>query len=145
MASNTEETVIVTSTAPQSNIIINVTDVSNLDAIVTKDPGDVTATATTESIRSTKEASTVYLSKRKVEVDLTNIPDISTLNIVEDEYGSMTSQYTDDLSSVGDYEVGDYDDDDGSINNEVVNLVNSEQQDNMDYVNEKTDGKVKEV
>jgi hypothetical protein len=78
-----------------------------------------------------KEEIKEYLNKRMVEVDLTNIPDISTLNIVEDEYGSITSQCTDDLSSVGDC------DDDSSINNDLMDFI--------DYDDKETDGKIKSV
>ena len=74
--------------------------------------------------------------KRKVEIDLTDIEDIKSLNIVENEIGSMTSQCTDDLSSND----GD-DDDDGSIDDILDFITNDKNKNKTD----ETDGKIKAV
>ena len=78
-----------------------------------------------------KQEITAYLEKRKVEIDLTDIDNIKSLNIVENEIGSMTSQCTDDLSS------NDGDDDDGSIDDVVDFIMNDKNKKNAG----KTDGK----
>jgi hypothetical protein len=86
-----------------------------------------------ENENNTRQEVAEYLEKRQVEIDLTDVPDISTLHIIENEYGSITSQCTDDLSSL------DENDDDGSIDDVLDYIVN----DNNKNQTDETDGKMR--
>jgi hypothetical protein len=77
-----------------------------------------------------------YLDKREVEIDLTLVKDMSKLKMVDKEFGSITSQCTDDLSSV------DGDDDDGSI--DVMEYILEDEKEEIIDVDE-TDGKIRGV